>query len=197
MIEIKPLQYDFSALKPVLGPDTLFFHHEKHYAGYVEKANALTPKKWANKSLEEVVALARENGDVALFNQAAQVWNHEFFFQGLSLNPLNIDPLEEISELVQRDFGNFENLQEELIKAAVARFGSGWVWLLLEEGVLKVQTTINAETPCGLKGFKPLWVLDVWEHAYYLDYQNRRADYARNVVQDAINWRVVNERLSL
>jgi len=190
------LPYDFQALTPIMGSDTLFFHHDKHYVGYVEKANELIPQKWHNKSLEQLISCSRKDGHSLLFNQVAQVWNHEFFFNGLSLRQEDKEISGKLLDLIRTDFQNMENLKAELIQAALTRFGSGWVWLVTEEGHLKVQTTGNAETPCGLKGFTPLWTLDVWEHAYYLDYQNRRAIYASEVVNRAINWRFIGQNLS-
>ncbi len=195
MIEMKILPYDFSALTPIIGADTFFYHHDKHYIAYVEKANQLIPRKWANKSLEQLVADARGEGLSMLFNQVAQVWNHEFFFNGLSLRAEDKEISDALADLIQTDFQNIENLKNELIQAALARFGSGWGWLVLEKGHLKVYSTSNAETPCGLKEFTPLWTLDVWEHAYYLDYQNRRADYAAEIVNKAINWRFISQNL--
>ena len=124
MLEIKPLTYDFDALKPVIGSDTMFFHHEKHYAGYVTKANDLMPKKWADKPLEEIVVLSREKKDVPLFNQVAQVWNHEFFFKGLSLNPEDREMSDDLSFYINKDFHNVENLKNELVKTALSQFGS-------------------------------------------------------------------------
>lgn len=197
MLEIKPLAYDFSSLKPVMGSDTLFFHHEKHYAGYVNKANELIPAKWKHKSLKELICLARDNCMPVLFNQVAQVWNHEFFFDGLSLNSCLGDISDSLHSMIEHDFLTLDNLKAELVKAAISHFASGWVWLVNEGGVLKVQTTSNAETPCGLKDIHPLWTLDVWEHAYYLDYQNRRKDFAEEVVCNAINWRFVSDNLNV
>lgn len=197
MIEIKPLGYDFDALKPIMGSETLFFHHDKHYAGYVTKTEALLSQEDKTKSLESIIVKVREQGDSSLFNQAAQVWNHEFFFAGLSVKPENREISKPLLTLIEDVFQSVNNLQAELVKAASGLFGSGWVWLVLHKDTLKIQTTFNAETPCGLMDVKPLWTLDVWEHAYYLDYQNRRADYATEVVQKAINWRLVSERLGL
>ena len=197
MLEVKQLNYTFESLQPVMSAETLYFHHDKHYAGYVAKANELMPAKWANKTLEQIVHFARDKGEIALFNQVAQVWNHEFFFEGLSLNSEDREIPENLLSYIRKDYNNIDNLKDELIKTAMTRFGSGWVWLVLEDGHLKVQSTLNAETPCGLKGFKPLWTLDVWEHAYYLDYQNRRIDYVTEVVNNAINWYVVWKRLGL
>ncbi len=195
MLEVRQLNYDFKTLQPVMSSETLQFHHDKHYAGYVAKANELMPATWANKTIEQIIQLARNKDEISLFNQVAQVWNHEFFFEGLSLNPKDHQIPEDLLFYIHQDYSNIDRLKDELIKAAMARFGSGWVWLVLERGHLKVQSTLNAETPCGLKGFKPLWTLDVWEHAYYLDYQNRRLDYAAKVVNKAINWCVVAKRL--
>ena len=197
MLEIKQLNYSFDALKPMMGSDTLFFHHEKHYVGYVNKANELLPPKWRHKSLQEIVSLARDKGEIALFNQAAQVWNHEFFFDGLSVNPEDNEISDDLLFYIRKEYNSIDNLKSELIKTALTRFGSGWVWLVLEGDHLKVQSTLNAETPCGLQGFKPLWTLDVWEHAYYLDYQNRRVDYATEIVNRAVNWRFVANNLSI
>ena len=197
MIEVKPLLYDLNALNPVMGADTLLCHHDKHYAGYVAKANELVPKKWAHKKLETLISLARDHGDVELFNQVAQVWNHEFFFAGLSIEESDHEISDELLFLIRRNYESVENLKSELVKTALARFGSGWVWLVLEEDHLKVQSTLNAETPCGLDGFKPLWTLDVWEHAYYLDYKNRRVDYATEIVNNAINWRFISNNLCI
>lgn len=197
MLEIKQLNYSFDALKPMMGSDALFFHHEKHYVGYVNKANELLPSKWQHKSLQEIVSLARDKGEIALFNQAAQVWNHEFFFDGLSVNPEDHEISDDLLFYIRKDYNSIDNLKSELIKTALGRFGSGWVWLVLEGDHLKVQSTLNAETPCGLQGFKPLWTLDVWEHAYYLDYQNRRVDYATEIMNRAVNWRFVSHNLSI
>jgi len=197
MLEIKSLNYNVGALQPIMSAETLHFHHDKHYAGYVAKANELVPAKWANKTLEQLVHLARDKGEIALFNQVAQVWNHEFFFEGLSLNLEDHEIPENLLSYIRKDYNSIDNLKDELVRTALARFGSGWVWLVWEDNHLKVQSTLNAETPCGLKGFKPLWTLDVWEHAYYLDYQNKRLDYATEVVNNAINWRVIGARLGL
>lgn len=197
MIKIKPLKYDFNALAPVTGSDTLFFHHDKHYAGYVNKTNEMITSQGKTGDLQNIIAEAREQRDVALFNQAAQVWNHEFFFDGLSLNEEDRKISASLLRLIDSTFKSVDTLQTELIQAATTLFGSGWVWLVMEEGKLKIQKTSNAETPCGLEGIKPLWCLDVWEHAYYLDYQNRRADYAAEIVKKAMNWRIVSDRLGL
>ncbi len=197
MIEIQLLPYDFSALKPVIWPDTLFFHHEKHYTAYVTRANELLPKAWHNKSLDEVVRLAWDKEKRDLFNQAAQVWNHEFFFAGLSLDMADKLISSDLLFLIERDFGSLEVLKQTMIDAAVGVFGAGWMWLVSDDGKLKIQTTSNAETPCGVKGIRPLWCLDVWEHAYYLDYQNRRKAYVTEIVTQAINWRFISDNLYL
>lgn len=195
MLEFKALPYSYESLKPIISSETFFFHYEKHYAGYVSKANELIPQKWGNKHLIEIISLAQKNKEIALFNQAAQVWNHEFFFSGLSLNPSDQIVSNKTISLIQQDFRSLENLKAEIIKAATSRFGSGWVWLFLENGHLKIQTTSNAETICTEKSLTPLWVLDIWEHAYYLDYQNRRSDYATEVVNNAMNWHFIENNL--
>ena len=197
MIEAKLLSYDFDALKPILSSDTLYFHHDKHYLGYVEKANELLPGKWNHKTVSEIIEKSRNNGNVALFNQVAQVWNHEFYFNGLSLNVDDQHISEDVMFYIRKDYHNLDNLKSELLKAALSRFGSGWIWLVLENDHLKIHTTLNADTPCGLAEFKPLWTLDVWEHAYYLDYQNRRADYVKEILENAINWHFVDQNLHI
>lgn len=195
MLSVKPLPYDFNALEPNMSAQTLSFHHDKHYAGYVAKANELMPIEWQDKSLADIITLARASGNVSLFNQVAQVWNHEFFFDGLRAVSSETEISSELLNLIQNDFQSVENLKGELQKAALSRFGSGWVWLIFQDGHLKIQTTSNAETPCGIKDIKPLWTLDVWEHAYYLDYQNRRADYANQVLNKLINWQFISNNL--
>ena len=197
MLQFKPLPYSYDALKPVISSETFFFHYEKHYAGYVSKANELIPRKWTDYILIDLISLAQKNKETALFNQTAQVWNHEFFFSGLSLNPSDQEISDKTMSLIQQDFHSLENLKTELIKAATSRFGSGWVWLFSEDGHLKIQSTSNADTLCNLKSITPLWVLDVWEHAYYLDYQNRRIDYASELINNAMNWRFIEANLNV
>ncbi|MBQ4472442.1 MAG: superoxide dismutase [Alphaproteobacteria bacterium] len=197
MLQIKPLPYSFDALSPIIGSETLTFHHDKHYAGYVARTNELLPPDWHKKSLLEIICLARDAKKTALFNQAAQVWNHEFFFSGLSVAPENQAIPDALKTLIDRDFGDVDHLKMEIVKAAGSLFGSGWVWLARVNDYLEIQSTSNAETPLGLDGVKPLWVLDVWEHAYYLDYQNRRTDYATEVVSKAINWQFVAQNLDV
>lgn len=197
MLNIKPLPYELGCLEPAISQQTLIFHHDKHYAGYVSKANELMPKEWESKSLKELVSLAREENNIGLFNQVAQVWNHEFFFDGLSAKPEDKEISAKLLDLIRSDYHDIETLKSELTKAALSRFGSGWVWLVLEGEHIGIQTTSNAETPCGLANVKPLWTLDVWEHAYYLDYQNRRADFATQVVNNLINWRFVSDNLNV
>ena len=195
MLSIKPLPYELTDLEPVISQMTLSFHHGKHYVGYVNKANELLPKEWEHHDIQDIIRLARDGNNMPVFNQVAQVWNHEFFFDGLSLNEFDKEISGALLDLIRADFHDVDSLKSELLKTALARFGSGWVWLVLENGRLKIYSTSNAETPCGLRGVKPLWTLDVWEHAYYLDYQNRRIDYATQVVEKAINWRFISANL--
>jgi len=195
MLEIKPLPFNLEAFQPTIGSDTMYFHYEKHYAGYVAKANELTPPEMHNQSVESLVEWARKTKNQSLFNQVAQVWNHAFFFDGLT--PQLTQPCVRLKELIVRDFQTLDQLKEDIVQNATNCFGSGWVWLVLDKNKLKIMKTSNAETLIGLDSIKPLWVLDVWEHAYYLDYQNRRADYAKAVVDKLINWTFVNQNLGI
>lgn len=187
--EVKPLPYAYDALAPAISSETLHYHHDKHYAGYVDKLNLLvadTP--YADRSLEEIIATS----DGAIFNNAAQAWNHEFFFEQFSPHP-QTQPTGALREAIDRDFGSVEQLHAAIRKASVALFGSGWVWLVKDStGHLSLLSTRNAGTPIR-HGLVPLLCFDVWEHAYYLDYQNRRAD-AVDASWGLIDWQKVAQR---
>lgn len=188
-IEVKALPYAYDALAPAISEETLRCHHDKHYAGYVAKLNELaagTP--YAALTLEEIV----RTSDGAIFNNAAQIWNHEFYFEELSPTAQH-EPEGPLAEAIRESFGSFEAMKAELAKAAAALFGSGWVWLVEDHsGRLSILSTRNAGTPVR-HGLRPLLCLDVWEHAYYIDYRNRRAD-AVAATWDLIDWKVVGER---
>lgn len=185
----RELPYPYEALSPAISAETLRFHHDKHYVGYVNKLNELifdTP--YADQPLEDIICAS----DGSIFNNAAQAWNHEFFFEELSPKP-QCHPSGALLTAIDDSFGSFESMQQAMTRAAASLFGSGWVWLVEgKEGELAIVSTSNAGNPLTM-GLKPLLCFDVWEHAYYLDYQNRRAD-AIAALWDFIDWKVVEER---
>ena len=186
----KDLPYAYDALAPQVSEETLRFHHDKHYVGYVNKLNELivdTPN--AEQPLEDIVVSA----DGAIFNNAAQMWDHAFFFDQLS--PVGeARPTGALLKASDADFGSFEQFKAQMEKAAVGLFGSGWAWLSVDKnGKLHITKEANGSNPVRA-GLKPLLGFDVWEHAYYLDYQNRRADHV-NKLWEIIDWDVVEKRL--
>ena len=185
----KELPYAYDALEPQLSEETLRYHHDKHYKGYVAKLNELvvdTP--FAQRPLEEIIVSA----DGPLFHNAAQAWNHEFYFAALSPAPSN-RPEGRLAEAIDRDFGSFDQLKAQMDKACASLFGSGWVWLVEDKsGKLAVMSEQNAGNPLRY-GMKPLLAIDVWEHAYYIDYRNRRADSIA-ALWDRIDWKTVAKR---
>ena len=185
----KELPYAYDALAPQVSEETLRFHHDKHYVGYVNKLNELildTP--YAQQPLEDIIVSA----DGAIFNNAAQAWNHEFFFDELSPKA-QTRPAGTLLKAIDESFGSFEQLKAQMEKAAVGLFGSGWVWLAEDKsGRLAIVSEQNAGNPLRY-GMKPLMCFDVWEHAYYIDYRNRRAD-AVAALWDRIDWKVVEQR---
>ena len=187
MIELPKLPYEMNALEPHISQRTLEFHYGKHHNGYVNNLNKLiagTP--FENKSLEEIVKTAQGG----MFNNAAQVWNHTFYWNCMTPNPKKTVPTGKLMDAIVRDFGSFDAFKEKFINACVTLFGSGWAWLVADkEGKLSIVQTSNAQTPLT-EGLKPLLVCDVWEHAYYLDYQNLRANYV-NEFWAVINWEFV------
>lgn len=184
---LPPLPYAIDALEPVISARTLEFHHGKHHKGYVDKLNELvkdTP--FAEMTLEEIIAeTAGDEDNKKIFNNAAQVWNHTFYWNGLS--PKETAPSKELTAALTKDFGSLEAFKKEFTSKAVDRFGSGWAWLVNEGGTLMIKDTGNAETPIA-SGTPCLLTIDVWEHAYYLDYQNLRKDHVEAVVGKLLNW---------
>lgn len=191
---LPPLPYAESALAPVISGRTLRYHHGKHHAGYVEKLNELIRRDpLEGKPLEDLVrALAARPHSEHLFNPAAQAWNHAFLWQCLS--PAGGRPAGALRAHIERDFGGYDAMAEKLTTAAVDQFGSGWAWLVLREGRLEISTTSDADTPLA-HGTACILALDVWEHAYYLDYQNRREAYVRAVIAERLNWSFAAENL--
>ena len=185
---LPPLPYAKNALDPVISANTLEFHYGKHHKTYVDTLNKLIAgTELANLTLEKLIAETSEKPDkAAIFNNAAQTWNHTFYWHSLRPNGGGVPPAA-LKQKIDASFGNLDACKKELAAAATTQFGSGWAWLVLEGDKLKVVKTGNAETPLT-KGAKPLLTIDVWEHAYYLDYQNRRADYVNAVLDELINW---------
>ena len=179
----------------MISSNTIGFHYGKHHKGYVDNLNKLIAgTEYADLPLEKIiVAVAGKADKAAIFNNAAQVWNHTFFWQSLRANGGG-EPPASLKQKIEADFGNLEACKKELTGAATSQFGSGWAWLVLDGGKLKTMKTANAETPLTA-GVKPLLTIDVWEHAYYLDYQNRRADYVSALIDKLINWETVLKNL--
>lgn len=177
------LPYAQDALEPHISTNTLSFHHGKHHNAYVTNLNKLIEgTDFAGKELEEIVL----KSDGGIFNNAAQVWNHTFYWH--SMKPQGGgNPSGALAEKIDQDFGSFDAFKEEFAKAGATQFGSGWAWLVLDNGTLKVTKTANAETPVTQDQI-PLLTMDVWEHAYYLDYQNKRPDYIETFLSSLINW---------
>jgi len=192
---LPPMPYAESALDPAISANTIGFHYGKHHKGYVDTLNKLIAgTELAHLSLEKLIAETTGKADkIAIFNNAAQVWNHTFYWR--SLRPMGGgDPPAALKQRIEASFGNLDACKKELATAATTQFGSGWVWLVLEAGKLKVIKTGNAETPLT-DGVKPLLTIDVWEHAYYLDYQNRRVDYVNAVLNKLIDWSFAADNL--
>lgn len=183
------LPYAYDALAPAISEETMHYHHDKHYAGYVDKLNELivdTP--FAGQPLEDIILSA----DGPVYNNAAQAWNHAFFFGQLSPKPQK-EPSGELLEAINRNFGSLDELKVQIGRAAAGLFGSGWVWLAEDpSGRLAVVSEQNAGNPMR-HGMKPLLAIDVWEHAYYIDYRNRRAD-AVEALWGVVDWKVVGDR---
>jgi superoxide dismutase, Fe-Mn family len=188
MLTLPDLPYAYSALEPHISGEALRLHHDKHHRAYIDATNALIQNSpLATSPLEEIVRLARrETSRRALFNQAAQVWNHSFYWS--SMSPAGGGaPTGRIAQRITADFGTYDAFGRQLAAAATGQFGSGWAWLVLEDGKLKITQTQNAETPVAGPQI-PLLAIDVWEHAYYVDYRNRRSDYVAAFLTRLINW---------
>jgi len=185
---LDPLPYAENALEPVISAKTIGFHYGKHHQGYVDNLNKLiSGTDYAELSLEEIIkGTAGRLERTAIYNNAAQTWNHTFYWNSLSPKG-GSEPPAALKPLIEVSFGSVDACKQELASAAVSQFGSGWVWLVLDAGNLKVVKTGNADTPLTM-GVTPLLTIDVWEHAYYLDYQNLRAAYVNALLEKLINW---------
>ncbi len=192
------LPYGENALEPVISARTLSFHHGKHHAGYVEKLNELIEgSPYAGRPLDEVVTRsAKDPAAKAIFNNAAQAWNHDFYWR--SMQPKGGGtPGSTLRDAIERDIGGLAEFRTAFAKAAAGEFGSGWAWLVADKDrKLKIATTDDADTPI-VRGDTPLLTIDVWEHAYYLDYQNRRPDYIAAWLDKLINWEFAEKNFGL
>lgn len=192
---LPPLPYKEDALEPVISARTISFHYGKHHKGYVDKLNALIAgTDMAEMPLDEIIMKTSGKEDkIAIFHNAAQDWNHTFYWQCLKPDGGG-EPPAALKKKIEASFGSVEACRNELADAAGSQFGSGWAWLVLDGDKLKAVKTSNADNPMAA-GMRPLLTIDVWEHAYYLDYQNRRADYVKGVIEKLINWDFAAENL--
>lgn len=194
---VRPLPYEYDALVPVLDEETLHFHHDKHYKTYVDNLNnALSDYPELQRlSLEELLSSMNSlpaQVQTPIRNNGGGVYNHELYFDSMK-NPVGQEPDGILAEAIERDFGSCKQWKEQMKQAAVSKFGSGWAWLVTDEnGKLSIVQTANQDVP-DLKKYTPLLLVDIWEHAYYLQYQNRRADYVEGWF-DLINWRKAGKR---
>jgi Fe-Mn family superoxide dismutase len=188
--DLPPLPYPEDALAPVISAETLSFHHGKHHKKYVDTLNQLLEKEpVANaRSLEDVV----RNSSGKVFNNAAQAWNHDFYWH--SLSPRAAEPSSAIKRLLEKDFGSYDAFCDKLAAAANGQFGSGWAWLIRKDGKLDVVATGNADTPMA-RGIQCILTIDVWEHAYYIDYRNQRDKYVQALIEKRLNWEFAEKNL--
>ena len=193
---LPPLPYPDDALAPHMSAETLQYHHGKHHKAYVNKTNELVQNEQGlnGASLLQVVRDAKRNGDNKLFNNSAQLWNHSFFWQCLA-PAQGQKPSGKLAHLIDDGFGNAENMLAKLKEEAVNHFASGWAWLVLDRGALRITSLHDADTPIVHEGMVPLFTLDVWEHAYYIDYRNERPKFADAVLSNIVNWDFVAENL--
>jgi Fe-Mn family superoxide dismutase len=188
--QLPPLPYAQDALAPVISAETLGLHHGKHHKKYVDTMNQLLrDKPVAGDTLEEIV----RGSSGKLFNNAAQAWNHDFYWH--SLSPDGAKPSAAFLKQLERDFGSFDKLKENLASAASGQFGSGWAWLVRQEDKVEIVTTGNADTPTA-RGARCLLTIDVWEHAYYVDYRNDRDKYLKELIDKRLNWRFAEDNFS-
>ena len=194
-IQLPALPYAKDALAPVISSNTVEFHYGKHHRAYADNAiKLIAGTDLANESLEAIIRkVAGDASKMGIFNNAAQSWNHSFYWQCMKPNGGGA-PTGAIADKIKAAWGSVEKFAEEFKNAGITQFGSGWAWLVSENGQIKITKTSNADTPIA-HGLIPLLTVDVWEHAYYLDYQNRRPDYLTAFIEKLINWDFVNANL--
>jgi Fe-Mn family superoxide dismutase len=194
--ELKPLPFPKESLGPTMSTSTLEHHHEKHHAGYVKKLNELIAgSKFEKAELESIIrATARGQGkEKKIFNNAAQVWNHDFFWESIAPNGGGTPP-DPVLKRIVASFGSLETFRDRFVEASVEQFGSGWAWLVAKDGKLDIVTTHDADNPLT-SSQHALWTCDLWEHAYYLDYQHERGQFVQAVIENVANWQFVGKRL--
>ena len=193
--ELPSLPYDYDSLEPHISGRVMKFHYFWHHKGYLHNLNALVAEtEWEGMTIKDIIVKTADKPDKKnLFNNAAQVWNHTFFWQ--SMHPEGGGaPAGEMLKKIEESFGSYAEFRQEFTAAAVGEFASGWAWLIQEGDRLVIESTTDAETPIS-EGRNPLLTLDVWEHAYYLDYQNRRGDFVKTFLDYLINWEFAESRL--
>lgn len=196
-IILPALPFEKNALEPYISSQTLDYHHGKHHNTYVVNLNNLIKDTdLDSKSLELIIRLtADDTTKTTIFNNAAQVWNHTFYWNSLTPNGGGT-PTGAIASMIDTDFGSYENFAKAFKEAALTQFGSGWAWLIIDNKKLSITKTSNADTPLA-HGIKPLLCIDVWEHAYYLDYKNARVEYIDKMINHLLNWEFANKNLTL
>ena len=194
--ELPPLPYARDALHPHISPNTFDFHYGKHHQAYVTNLNKLLEgTAQAEASLEDVIKGSAGGANPGVFNNAAQVWNHTFYWHSMTPNGGGA-PTGPIAAKIDEDFGSYQAFKDAFASAGATQFGSGWAWLVLANGKLEVRKTPNAETPLTEAGVTPLLTMDVWEHAYYLDFQNARPKYIETFLDSLVNWEFANANLA-
>lgn len=196
MFNLNSLPFEKKSLEPFVSEKTLDFHHGKHHQAYVDNLNKLIAgTELENLSLMEIIKKTSTNPEQkSIFNNAAQVFNHDFFWHSLQPAVEKLEIPDEILSEIIASFGSLENFKEEFKNSALTQFGSGWAWLVKIGDKLEIKKTANAD-PVFLSGAKPLLVIDVWEHAYYLDYQNRRGDFVSAIIDNLLNWQFALDNL--
>jgi Fe-Mn family superoxide dismutase len=188
------LPYAKDALQPHMSAETFDYHWGKHHKAYVDKTNGMLGEKGLEgASLIDVIKTAKERGDKGLFNNSAQIWNHSFFWQCLAPQG-STSPSGRLKDMIDSDFGGHQQLLEKLATESANHFASGWGWLILNNGKLEVTSLHDADTPVA-HGMTPLLTIDVWEHAYYIDYRNERPRFLKSVLENIINWDFVGQNL--
>lgn len=196
MFTLSPLPFDLKSLEPHMSSRTLEFHYGKHHQAYVDNLNKLiVGTDLETSSLEDIIKKTAGSVDkAAIFNNAAQVYNHNIFWQSLRPTDASLEPPTALLDLINTSFGSLDDFYREFKTAALAQFGSGWIWLVKDGDSLKIMKMANAENPLTA-GFKPVLALDVWEHSYYLDYQNRRGNFVEAVMRNLFNWSFAQSNL--
>lgn len=194
--QLPDLPFAKDALAPHMSAETLEFHYGKHHRAYVNKTNELIQNEadLSGASLLQVIKDSKRSGNGKLFNNSAQLWNHSFFWQCLA-PAQGQQPSGKLAKLIEDGFGNTEAMLQKLQEEAVNHFASGWAWLVLDRGSLRITSLHDADTPAVHEGMVPLFTLDVWEHAYYIDYKNERPRFATSVLQNIVNWNFVDQNL--